>query len=289
MFEDLEVLAARLQATAPAQDNPCQPTLDPAGDLIEELVALARVIAAAQAQTMLIQAALCEQAETWQNAHDPHQEARVGPEDLVAAEIGPALHLTPRTAAIHVGRAADIVTRLPRTMAALRRGELDLGRVLTIWSATVPLDDADAGRVEGLVLAKAVNQNAGELRKSLAKAVIAIDPGAAERRRKDAIKERGVSRYEAKDGTCHLDAILSAFDTGEIYDLIDQAARQTSSPATRAPWTPAVPTRWCSCSPGTAPTSDPKTPTRTIPDQTSRDQTIPDQTSPTNPSTVRSR
>jgi hypothetical protein len=176
MFEDMEALAARLLATAPAQDDPFDPVLDPDGTLVDRLVALARVISAAQAETMTIEAALCERADTWQTVHAPDWKGEVSPADLVGAEIGPALHLAQGTAAIQVNRAVEIVTRLPHTLAAMRRGELDLGRVLAIVDATMALSDGDAGKVEAAVLGKAVDQTAGELRAALRKAVIRIDP-----------------------------------------------------------------------------------------------------------------
>jgi len=106
---------------------------------------------------------------------------------------------------------------------------LDLGRVLAIDEATSVLSDAAAARVEELVLPKAVDQSAGELRAALRRAVIAVDPGAAEKRRKQAVKDRSVDRYADQDGTSVLRMVLSAVDTGEIYDLIDQVARRTKT------------------------------------------------------------
>ena len=79
------------------------------------------------------------------------------------------------------------------------------------------------------MLGRAVDQTAAELRAALRKAVIRVDPHAAEKRRKQAIKDRSVTRYQDKDGTSVLRAVLSAVDTGEIYDLLDQVARQTKT------------------------------------------------------------
>ena len=62
---------------------------------------------------------MCTRAETWQDIHDPTFSDPVGPEGLVAAEIGPALRLAPATAAIKVDRAVRIVTRLPATLGAV--------------------------------------------------------------------------------------------------------------------------------------------------------------------------
>ena len=152
MFEGLDELAERLLASTPAQDNPVEPTLDPDGSLLAYAIELERVKAAADAEQMLVYAALCTRAETWQQLHDDTGQTRIGPADLVAAEIAPALHLAPVTAAIKVNRAADIAERLPATLAAYRAGDLDLGRVLAINQATCVLSDGDAAKVEELVL-----------------------------------------------------------------------------------------------------------------------------------------
>ena len=229
MFEDLDAVAERLLATTRDQDDPFEPTLDPDGTRVDRLVTLARLVAAAEAESMLITAAMCHSAESWQDIHDPERSDRLGPEDLVAAEIAPALHLAPVTAAIRVDRAVQVVTRLPQSLRALRRGDLDQGRLRAIEDATDGLAPAEAGKVERAVLPRAVDQTAGELRAALRRAVITIDPVAAERRRKKAIKDRTVDRYQEKDGTSVLRAVLSAIDTGEIYDLIDEVARQTKT------------------------------------------------------------
>jgi len=236
MFEFVEVdeLSDQLLASAPL-DTPdglaqITPDLDPSGQWVDRLVLLERVTSAAEAERMQIMSAMCDWAETWQDTHDPHRRSQLGPGDLVAAELAPALHLSPVTAAIKVERACRIVHDLPDTHRALRNGDLDLGRVLAIDDATKTLDHPDhAGRVERAVLGKAVDQTAGELRRSLARAVITVDPAAAEKRRKQAVKDRSVARYQEKDGTSVLRAVLSAIDTGEIYDLIEEVARRTKT------------------------------------------------------------
>jgi len=216
MFESLDAVAERLPGDPPDQDDPYEPVLDPTGVLLDRAVELERLKSATDAELMLVYAAMSERAETWLDLHDPDCRSRLGPDSLVAAEIAPALRLAPVTAAHRVARAVAVATRLPGTLAAYRRGDLDLGRVLAINEATIVLGDADATKVEELVLAGAVNQTAGELRAALRRAVIVVDPEAAEKRRKQAIKDRSVTRYQDKDGTIALHAVLSAVDSGEI-------------------------------------------------------------------------
>ncbi|MDQ3114684.1 MAG: 13E12 repeat family protein, partial [Actinomycetota bacterium] len=232
MFEEMSRLAERLSRVAPTEAevaDPDQPLPDRMRALVDELAMQQRVTAASEGRSMVIMAELCKWAEQWQHIHDPKLLDELGADDLVAAEIAPALHLAPVTAAIRIRTAVDLVSRLPDTLAAMCRGDLDKGRVLAIRDATEDLDDALTARVEQRVLPGAVDQTAGELRRALTKAVIAVDPEAAERRRTYAVRDRSVSRWTRRDGTGAVEAVLSAVDSGEIYDLIDEVARRTKT------------------------------------------------------------
>ena len=180
MFEDMEGLEERRLVAAPDQNHAeLEPVLDPDGDLLDRVVRLERVKAAADAEQMILYAAMATRAETWQHNHDPGYADPVGPDDLVAAEIGPALRLAPRTAAIRVRRAVEIATRLPHTLAAYRRGDLDLGRVLAIDDATNMLSDTDAARVEALCCWR----GGPDRRRTQRRAAQGRDPGRPRRRR----------------------------------------------------------------------------------------------------------
>ena len=232
MFEDMDRLVERLLDAAPTDDelaDPERPLPQRMRALVDELVLQQRITAASEGRSMVIMAELCKWAEQWQQIHDPTMRDELGPDDLVAAEIAPALHLAPVTAAIRVHTALDLHTRLAATLAAMCRGELDKARVLAIREAVADLDDDLAEKVEGKVLPGAPDQTAGELRRALTKAVIAADPGAAERRRKAAVRDRSVTSWTRRDGTGAIEAVLSAVDSGEIYDLIDEIARRTKT------------------------------------------------------------
>ena len=232
MFEEMSRLAERLSRVAPTEAevaDPDQPLPDRMRALVDELAMQQRVTAASEGRSMVIMAELCKWAEQWQHIHDPKLLDELGADDLVAAEIAPALHLAPVTAAIRIRTAVEISTRLPATLAAMCRGDLDKGRVLAIREAVAELDDDLTAKVECKVLPAGHDQTAGELRRALTKAVIAVDPEAAERRRKYAVRDRSVSRWTRRDGTGAIEAVLSAVDSGEIYDLIDEVARRTKT------------------------------------------------------------
>lgn len=235
MFESVESFegfAARLSAAtatlAPAQLGRLPLfDLDPGGVLVDELISLAKVKAAAEARSMLVMAELVRRAEAW--AAQPHRlgSDSVAPEEAAGDEIAAALRMSPTTAAIHVYRAATITTRLPATLAALGNGQLDLARVLAIEEATSVLDPATAARVETTVLGRAVDQTPAELRATLKRAVIAADPAAAEKRRKRAVLARAVRRYTDRDGVAVLEARLAEHDVLAIYDTVNRIAQAT--------------------------------------------------------------
>lgn len=231
MFDGMEALARRLLAAAPTSDDldSLILTLDDGGVLVDELQQNARLIAAAEARNMMIMAAMCDWAEAWQARQECWFEQQVGPGDLVATEIAPALRMAPRTAASRVHEAQRIVTELPATLAALARGDIDKARAFVIDRATAVLDPQLAGKVERQLLPKAVDQTPGELRAAAEKAVIAANPTAAERRRKLAMRDRAVQSWTREDGLAAINVTLSAIDAGEVYDVIDQVARQSKT------------------------------------------------------------
>lgn len=214
MFESVDGLIARLAVTAPLaladQDLVWPPVLDPDGSVVTEIIELERAKAMIEARLVVLTAGLADRAEAWVDPRSIDPDGGPSRETLVAAELAPALHLSPVTAAIRVDRAVRIRDRLPATLRVMARGDLDLGRVLAIDEATVNLDQRLTARVQRLVLGRAVDQTAGELRAALKRAVIQVDPQGAERRRRQAIKDRSVCRYARRDGTSGIEAVLSA-------------------------------------------------------------------------------
>ncbi|HEX4254049.1 MAG TPA: HNH endonuclease signature motif containing protein, partial [Streptosporangiaceae bacterium] len=69
---------------------------------------------------------------------------------------------------------------------------------------TRSLSDDDAARVEALIFPAAAAQTTGQLRVTLAKTVIAVDPEAAARRREEALKDPRVRRWREDAGTAAL-------------------------------------------------------------------------------------
>ncbi len=128
---------------------------------------------------------------------------KVGVAEHVDDEIAAALTLTGRAA----GRLLDLaqtLDRLPATMAALRAGEIDQPRAAVIADETALLGPAHRPTVEAHLLRRASRQTTGELRRAAKRAVIAVDPAAARKRKEKAQKDARVERWEEDAGTAAL-------------------------------------------------------------------------------------
>jgi hypothetical protein len=113
------------------------------------------------------------------------------PGEHVADEIGAALKLTPRAADGFLALAAG-VTRLSQVPAALAAGVIDMARAEVFVRELLPLDDELAVRAEAIVMPRAPDLTTGQLAYALQQAVAAVDPGAAERRKKRAEQDARV-------------------------------------------------------------------------------------------------
>ncbi len=119
-------------------------------------------------------------------------------------EVALALTLTQCAAEWWMSLAVSMSGRLPATWSALSQGTIDLARAKLIDLWTTPLDDDLAQAVERKVLVRAGQQTTGQLRASLQRAVISVDPSAAERRRTQAERNARVELTGEDSGTAAL-------------------------------------------------------------------------------------
>ena len=163
---------------------PCA-DLDDAG-LVTSITGWRKMTSWAQAQELAAVAELARRRGTPAEAvscQDPVQKLEA---EFTPSEVALALTLTQGGAEYWMDLAVSMTRRLPGTMAALRSGRIDLARAKLIETFTTCLDDDLAGRVERMVLDKAEHRTTGQLRAALQRAVITVDPAAAERRREEA-------------------------------------------------------------------------------------------------------
>jgi hypothetical protein len=124
--------------------------------------------------------------------------------EFIGDEVAVALTLTTRTADAYLGLALDLATRLPGTARALHQGVIDYPRARLIADLTRVLSDEDARAVEAQILPAAGQQTTGRLRAAVSRAVLAIDPAAATKRRKEAQQDPRVRRWQEDAGTAAL-------------------------------------------------------------------------------------
>jgi hypothetical protein len=123
--------------------------------------------------------------------------------EFVADEIAFALTLTGHAAGTQLKLALDLAAR-PAVAAALEAGRIDLRRAMLILSMVCPLSAGHADAVEAQILPGAGDLTTGQLCAALRRAVLAVDPQAARRRREEAEKSARVEHWGDPEGTATL-------------------------------------------------------------------------------------
>jgi hypothetical protein len=153
----------------------------------------------------------------------------------LADELAAALTTSVRAGEALAGFCAGLLA-LPATLAALRAGRIDRARAGVIVDELACLDPARAAAVEQLIIGAAANQTAGQLRHRVRRAVLAADPAAAERRRRERQRQARVELYDEQSGT----AALSGRDLPTAAALAADAGVDASARALKAAGSPAT-------------------------------------------------
>ena len=126
-----------------------------------------------------------------------------------AADPRAAAHTSEELAAALVltGRGADMLldlsiglARCPAVMAALTDGLIDRSRAVIFVDELAALNDRDAASVAATILPKAPDLTTSRLRIALRRAVLALDPAAARRRRERAAAQARVEAWDEHSG-----------------------------------------------------------------------------------------
>jgi hypothetical protein len=153
--------------------------------------------------------------------------ARANADELFAyLEVATRLHISDRAAQRRMAFAVALTERLPRTLETLRDGRIEEYKAQLICEAVAPLTDEQALQVEELVLGKAAEQTAAQLRYALSKAVLRVDPLGAEERRLDRLRDRRVESRPTEDGQAVLSLHHAADRIAAIQASISAQARQ---------------------------------------------------------------
>jgi hypothetical protein len=136
-----------------------------------------------------------------------------------------ALRLSGRGAQSRLKIARTLTESLPATVARVRRGGRSTRPVELIAQASWSVLPDVLARFEGLVLSRVGEQTDAELRKTIQRSAIQVDPATAEARHLRAKRDRGVRIRPAWDGMSELCALLPAADAEAILARLDGAAR----------------------------------------------------------------
>jgi hypothetical protein len=124
--------------------------------------------------------------------------------EFVPEEVAAALTLTGRVAEDEVTLALDLAGQLAATGSALAAGRIDLAKAKIIAAGVVTLTAAHAAAVQAAVLPDAPDLTTGQLRRAVARAVLAADPGAADRQREEDLQNARVDCWPDPTGTASL-------------------------------------------------------------------------------------
>ncbi|HSV65422.1 MAG TPA: DUF222 domain-containing protein [Mycobacteriales bacterium] len=139
-------------------------------------------------------------------------------------EVAIELSITRNAANGRVGFARTLVERLPGTLEAMERGEVDLHKARILKELIEPLSPEQVRVVEEKVLATAPDKTGPQLRQAVWRAVLKADPQGAQARHERAKAERKVVEYPVEDGMAQL--TVTAPDATAIYQRLDTLTRR---------------------------------------------------------------
>lgn len=145
--------------------------------------------------------------------------------DFAADEIGFVLMLSPHAARERMQMACNLAQRLPDTLAALGRGELDYYRAQCVAGVLGDAAPEVAATVQARVLPRAGEQSATQLKASLRRALLRADPAGAQTRHEKARAGRSVRLRAEEDGMGVLAVSAPADDALCVYTALDGLAR----------------------------------------------------------------
>jgi hypothetical protein len=140
-------------------------------------------------------------------------------------EVMCALRISSRAARRSLATAKTLTRDLPQTITALSSGSICAGDARSIAAASWKLPPDVTPDFEDRVVSQAAAQTPGELRRSLQRAVISLDPATAQQRHELAVEDREVSLNPLPDGMASMPVVLRAVDAEAVYTRLSGAAR----------------------------------------------------------------
>lgn len=151
-------------------------------------------------------------------------------EEFFDAEIAAAMRWTTRWTHDQFAMAVDMASKLPQTLDALEKGDIDFYKARVLYDKTVPLSADLAVQVEERVLVKAPNQTGAQMRQLTNRVVMRVDPEGhrdrAERRK--AQRCTGLDRLD--EGMARFWAFLPGELATKCYERVSQIAEAVRTP-----------------------------------------------------------
>ncbi|MEV6237057.1 DUF222 domain-containing protein [Lentzea sp. NPDC051838] len=151
-------------------------------------------------------------------------------DEFFEAEIAAAMHWTTRWASDQIITALEMVTRLPQTVDALEKGEIDFYKARVLHDKTMPLSPDHAAEVEARVLVKAPNQTGAQMRQLTNRVVMRVDPEGHKDRAERRKAERCTGIDKLEDDMARLFAYLPAGLAHKCFERVDTIARAVRNP-----------------------------------------------------------
>ena len=120
-----------------------------------------------------------------------------------AEELGFEMTASAYSAAVLLDMAANIVGRLPSTLAGMAAGKIDRDRARTISNATLHLSDELAAEADKVLAEAASEMRLADLQKKAARLEVRLDPEGVQKRKDEAKQDRRVElRREDSGAAC---------------------------------------------------------------------------------------
>ena len=121
-------------------------------------------------------------------------------DEFAADELAFELHLTQLSAAGQMNYSSTVITRLPKTFAALGAGRIHPVHLRIIEDETRFLSDQDAAAADAVLAELAPGMTFGEVRRAARKLVLKLDPEAARKRKEAARGDAHVRPFREDSG-----------------------------------------------------------------------------------------
>jgi hypothetical protein len=147
--------------------------------------------------------------------------------DVAVGEVAAELSLSADDARRSIIDAETLTARLPRTLALMEKGELDLERATKVCGATANLSDDDARKVDEALEKRLPGKDATQVQKAAAYVARKVDPDGPERRTRKRDKSRRIAVTYHRIGTASLSITnATAGRVNAAFERVDRLARE---------------------------------------------------------------